>query len=94
MLGGMFILIWSATVTRSWWNNDAKLAITFTIVAFLIGCLFVAEQVTLYSFRGRDDSEETSDMDDNDDADSESNSSSALLLGGGKKRTNGKGRGR
>jgi sterol desaturase/sphingolipid hydroxylase (fatty acid hydroxylase superfamily) len=60
MLGGMFILIWSSTGSNlpgtTWWNTDAKLAVTFSIVAFVIFLLFVFEQVTLYSWSGRDDS--------------------------------------
>lgn len=63
MFGGMFILIWSSTgtalagfVTRSWWNPDSQLAVTFSVVAFLIFLAFVFEQVTLYSWSGKDDS--------------------------------------
>ena len=57
MLGGMFILIWSSTghTEGSWWNNDSKLAITFTIVALGIISLFIAEQVTLYTWASDDD---------------------------------------
>ena len=61
MLAGIFILLWSSTGPvdhfRDWWNNDAKLAVTFTIVTIAVGGLFIFEQVTLYSWRGRDDSD-------------------------------------
>jgi hypothetical protein len=52
MLGGMFILIWSSTghTNGSWWNSDSKLAVTFTIISSGVICLFIAEQVTLYSY--------------------------------------------
>lgn len=63
MFSGMFILIWSSTgtegigfATRPWWNSDAKLAVTFTTVAVVILLAFIFEQITLYSWSGRDDS--------------------------------------
>ena len=63
MMAGMFILIWSSTggltttaLGGSWWNGEAKLAVTFTIVAVTIACFLVMEQVALYSFLGKDDS--------------------------------------
>lgn len=60
MLAGMFILIWSSTghekVGTSWWNGDAKMAVTFSIVTFLIALIFLIQQFTLYTFAGEDDS--------------------------------------
>lgn len=64
MLGGMLILIWSSTLTerqrmfQSWWNGDAKLAVTFTIVTTCLIALFAIQQWTLYSFDGHDDSDQ------------------------------------
>ncbi len=66
MLGGMFILIWSSTGSgafasrsyKSWWNSEAKLAVTFSSVGLIILATFVFEQVTLYSWNGRYDSEQ------------------------------------
>jgi len=61
MLAGIFILLWSSTGSvysfQDWWNDEAKLAITFTIVTLAVGILFVFEQFTLYSWRGHDDSD-------------------------------------
>lgn len=61
MMGGIFILLWSGTGPTSsfsdWWNDDAKLAVTFTIVALAVMSLFVFGQVTLYSWKGQDDSD-------------------------------------
>ena len=66
MLGGMFILIWKSTGNLSalertlhgWWNSEAKLAATFTTVAFVVGALFLMQQFTLYSWQGEDDSDQ------------------------------------
>lgn len=62
MLAGMFILIWSSTggptVTigeKDWWNNEAKLAVTFSVIGLGVGCLFLWEQIELYTWRGADD---------------------------------------
>lgn len=61
MLCGMCILIWSSTgrltINGNWWNSDAKLAVTFSIVIFMIMLSFVGEQVALYSWKGSDDSD-------------------------------------
>ena len=60
MVVGMFILIWSSTGrdtgTAEWWDGEAKLAVTFTITAGVIGVLFLLQQWTLYSWHGKDDS--------------------------------------
>lgn len=64
MLLGMFILIWSSTGhtgIADWWNSDAKLAVAFSIVAFVIAGLFLFEQVALYSWHGADDTEDLDD---------------------------------
>jgi multidrug transporter EmrE-like cation transporter len=62
MTVGMFILIWSATGGPKvrfggwdWWNNEAKLAVTFSTIAFVVGGLFVWEQIELYTWNGADD---------------------------------------
>lgn len=62
MITGMFILIWSSTggfhLDEPWWNSHSKLAVSFTIVFCVIASLFVFEQVTLYSWHGKDDSDD------------------------------------
>lgn len=62
MISGIFILIWSSTgntgVNVPWWNGEAKLAVAFTIVFAFIAGLFLFEQIALYSWHGRDDSDE------------------------------------
>ncbi|KAF2667535.1 hypothetical protein BT63DRAFT_426397 [Microthyrium microscopicum] len=63
MISGMFILIWSGTGSIfpsedvEWWNGEAKLAVSFTIVFAFIFVLFMVEQVTLYTWKGEDDSD-------------------------------------
>lgn len=65
MVAGMMILIWSSTVTekqnvfKDWWNGDAKLAVTFTIVTVALLVLASLHQWTLYSWDGHDDSDQT-----------------------------------
>lgn len=68
MFGGMFILIWSSTggplFTSSWWNDEAKLAVTFSIVFLTVLILFIGGSVSLYSWEGQDDADENrQDMD-------------------------------
>lgn len=62
MITGIFILIWSSTgnngPNESWWNDQAKLAVAFTVVFIVVAGLFVFEQLELYSWYGRDDSDE------------------------------------
>ena len=64
MLLGMFILIWAGTVTDSqqtwldWWNGEAKLAVTFSVITGFLAVLFVMQQWTLYSWYGEDDSDQ------------------------------------
>ncbi|KAH9908198.1 hypothetical protein F4778DRAFT_467511 [Xylariomycetidae sp. FL2044] len=63
MLTGMFILIWSSTgglsaLRQGWWNGDAKMAVTFSAVALLLGLGFLYEQYTMYSWHGADDSQD------------------------------------
>lgn len=64
MLAGMFILIWSSTLTDSqqlfqdWWNGEAMLAVTFTIIAVVLGIVFFLQQYTLYSWHGADDQDQ------------------------------------
>ena len=61
MLAGLLILIWSSTVTDkqrqlvNWWNGDAKLAVTVTIVTVSALALAILQQWTLFSFQGSDD---------------------------------------
>lgn len=65
MLAGLMILLWSSTLTdaqqkyANWWNNDAKLAVTFTIVTGFLFILTVVQQVTLYSKQNNDDSDQS-----------------------------------
>jgi hypothetical protein len=65
----LLILVWASTGThfqvglsgqgtRPWWNNDSKLAVTFTTVVFLLGLIFLFEQFALYSFSGKDDADQ------------------------------------
>lgn len=53
MFTGMFILIWSGTagyfLSSDWWNDDAKLAVTFTVCFAIVAGLFLAENISLYS---------------------------------------------
>jgi len=61
MITGMFILIWSSTggiPDEPWWNSNSKLAVSFTIVFCVITILFVFEQITLYSWDGKDDADD------------------------------------
>lgn len=62
MLAGMFILICGATggpkvrIGRGdWWNNEAKLAVTFSSIGLLVAALFMWEQIELYTWHGADD---------------------------------------
>lgn len=64
MLAGMFILIWSSTLTKTqqlfqdWWNGEAMLAVTFTCISVALGVLFLLQQWTLYSWDGADDQDQ------------------------------------
>lgn len=64
MLAGMFILIWSSTLTdtqqlfQDWWNGEAMLAVTFTAIAVVLGVMFLIQQYTLYSWSGADDQDQ------------------------------------
>ncbi|KAF4555023.1 Hypothetical protein D9617_3g020920 [Elsinoe fawcettii] len=61
MLSGMCILIWQSTggvKWENWWNDESKLAVTFTVILLAVITLFVFEQITLYSWRGEDDTDE------------------------------------
>lgn len=66
MLAGMLVLIWSSTLTEqqrkfaNWWNSEAKLAVTFTIVTVVLCSLAGIQWWTLYSFDGDDDSDQQS----------------------------------
>jgi len=61
MMDGIFILLWSGTgplfPLGEWWTNEAKLAVTFTIVTIAVAVMFVFGQVTMYSWQGHDDSD-------------------------------------
>ena len=59
MLSGMFILIWSSTgheFDEPWWNEDAKLAVTFTTMAAVLALVFVLQQWTLFTWQKEDES--------------------------------------
>ena len=64
MLGGMFILMWSSTgkspgsTKEGWWDSEAKLAVTFTVVSVAVGIAYVVLNWTLYSWEGKDDSDQ------------------------------------
>ncbi|KAI5241800.1 hypothetical protein E4T42_07901 [Aureobasidium subglaciale] len=71
MLLGMFVMLWAATgplpgfaQRGHWWTNEAKLATTFSVIGFLIACVFVFQQIALYSWRGEDDSHDSDDPGD------------------------------
>jgi hypothetical protein len=62
MPAGIFILNWSATGgskirigSGDWWNNEAKLALTFSSIGLLVAALFMSEQIELYTWYGADD---------------------------------------
>lgn len=94
MLGGMFILIWSSTgnlseyekLTGSWWNSDAKLAVTFSTVGFVLFLIFVTEQWTMYSFQGKDDGGQADEANHGESVDEDN----TLENGAGGRRQNGK----
>ncbi|KAI9733647.1 MAG: hypothetical protein M1834_003249 [Cirrosporium novae-zelandiae] len=52
MFVGMFILIWSSTGRsppgEPWWDQEAKMAVSFTVVATFTFGLFLAQQVTMF----------------------------------------------
>jgi hypothetical protein len=52
MVAGMLMLVWAAAGGEDWWNGQAQLAITFTVVAALVGGLFCWEQANLFSWGG------------------------------------------
>ena len=64
MLLGMLIMVWSSTGYapgenwRGWWNGEAKMAVTFTVVSGIAVILFIIQQWTLYSWHGRDDADQ------------------------------------
>ncbi|KAF9694781.1 hypothetical protein EKO04_007661 [Ascochyta lentis] len=52
MIVGMFLHVWSATRhldTAEWWDDNSKVALTFTVVALISVVLFFAGQVSLYT---------------------------------------------
>ncbi|KAF1350585.1 hypothetical protein EJ07DRAFT_138530 [Lizonia empirigonia] len=52
MIIGMFLHVWSATrhlETSEWWDDNSKVALTFTIVALASIVLFFAGQISLYT---------------------------------------------
>ena len=69
----MFVMIWSSTGNLSalemaytgWWNDEAKLAVTFSVLSGVAGVLFVMQQLTLYSWDGQDDSDQGGEMREN-----------------------------
>ena len=56
MILGIFVLVWSAAGGEDWWNGQAQLAITFTVVACAVFGMFAWEQVTLFSWDGHNGS--------------------------------------
>ena len=58
MLCGMFVLLWAAVGGEQWWDGQAQLAVTFTIVAAIVMVLFMWEQFTLFSWDGPEEGEE------------------------------------
>ena len=58
MAGAMLILIWASTGhtgRESWWNDEARVAVTFCVVGTIAMELLIAEQLSLYTFDGDDD---------------------------------------
>ncbi|UPX18657.1 uncharacterized protein EKO05_0008949 [Ascochyta rabiei] len=52
MITGMFLHVWSATrhlETAEWWDDNSKVALTFTVVALTSVALFFAGQISLYT---------------------------------------------
>ncbi|KAF1991253.1 hypothetical protein K402DRAFT_173952 [Aulographum hederae CBS 113979] len=53
MIVGMFVLVWAATLQtyegNDWWDENSKVAVTFTIVAGLTAVFFFMGQISLYS---------------------------------------------
>lgn len=65
LIGGMCVLIWAGTggfslveklTGAQWWNGEAKLAVTFSSVGFVLLVAFCLQQWTLFSWEGKDDS--------------------------------------
>lgn len=56
MILGIFVLVWSAAGGQNWWNGQAQLAITFSIVACAVVAMFAWEQFTLFSWDGHKES--------------------------------------
>lgn len=52
LLAGLFCMLWAAAGGENWWNGQAQLAITFTVVAGVVIAHFVWEQLTLFSWDG------------------------------------------
>ena len=55
MIGGLFVLLWTAVGGDQWWDGQAKLAIAFSGVTFIVSCVFFWEQFTLFSWDGAND---------------------------------------
>jgi len=53
MIIGMLLLVWAAAWGENWWNGQAQLAITFSVVAGLVAGLFVWEQLNLFAWDGK-----------------------------------------
>ena len=52
LIAGLFFMLWAAAGGRDWWDGQAQLAITFTVVACVVIVMFVWEQITLFSWDG------------------------------------------
>jgi hypothetical protein len=47
MIGGMFVLVWSAAGGEEWWDGQIQLAIAFTIISCIAGFAFFWQQFSL-----------------------------------------------
>lgn len=52
LIAGLFCMLWAAAGGANWWNGQAQLAITFTVVSAVVIVMFVWEQFTLFSWDG------------------------------------------
>lgn len=52
LIAGLFFMLWLAAGGKDWWDGQAQLAITFTVVTGSVIVLFAWEQLTLFSWDG------------------------------------------
>ena len=60
MIVGMLALVWAAAGGEDWWSGQAQLAITFSVIAFVVAGLFVWEQLNLFAWDGGNDASDGS----------------------------------